>query len=594
MNGLEKSRKCKKIIGIDKARNQVLIDKPPEDEYGAQEPPKAFTFDAVYDDDSKQRDVYEETAYPLVESVMSGYNGTIFAYGQTGCGKTFTMEGKNHPPELQGIIPNTFRQIFDEIDSNSDEQKQFLVRAAYIEIYNEEVRDLLGADSKKSLRLKEDKDRGVFIDGLTENIVKDVETLQKLMENGNKNRTVGATRMNADSSRSHSIFMVNVETSEPDELTGEQKIKAGKLNLVDLAGSERQSKTMAEGTRLKEATKINLSLSALGNVISALVANKAGRHIPYRDSKLTRLLQSSLGGNTKTIMIAAISPAEYNYEETLSTLRYANRAKNIKNKPKVNEDPKDALLKEYQSEIARLKALLQANNLVDPGTPSTTGGDKGGKKAGRKMHVKKGVVQLVDGDEADEQQLNREIEEAAEAKRLLEQEREKSERRAKQLEDQIKAEQLMREKLASQLKTATEQSQALRRSESQDRLTASLEAEKMRAQELAARMEEEARIQAELQEELAVQQKQAEEEKMSLKEKLEELEKQLLAGHQHVETATEAQEKLKKAALKMKKEKRKKLRLKQEKARAEEEKVGSYRAVLGMHFDLFVPIPLCM
>lgn len=166
---------------------------------------------------------------------------------------------------------------------------------------------------------------------------------------------VGATEMNKDSSRSHSIFVVRIETSEM--VMGEERIKAGKLNLVDLAGSERQSKTKATGQRLKEATKINLSLSALGNVISALVEGK-GKHIPYRDSKLTRLLQDSLGGNTKTIMIANVSPADYNYDETLSTLRYANRAKNIKNAPKINEDPKDALLREYQTEIAKLKEML--------------------------------------------------------------------------------------------------------------------------------------------------------------------------------------------------------------------------------------------
>ena len=165
--------------------------------------------------------------------------------------------------------------------------------------------------------------------------------------------------MNKDSSRSHSIFTIYVETAQADE-SGEQRIKAGKLNLVDLAGSERQSKTQATGARLKEATQINLSLSALGNVISALVEGKSG-HIPYRDSKLTRLLQDSLGGNTKTVMIAAISPADFNFDETFTTLRYASRAKNIKNKPRVNQDPKDALLKQYEEEIQKLKAIIEAS-----------------------------------------------------------------------------------------------------------------------------------------------------------------------------------------------------------------------------------------
>ena len=169
------------------------------------------------------------------------------------------------------------------------------------------------------------------------------------MDHGTANRKTGETAMNKDSSRSHSIFTIYVETAE-DNAQGEQSIKAGKLNLVDLAGSERQSKTHATGERLKEATKINLSLSALGNVISALVEGKQ-HHVPYRDSKLTRLLQDSLGGNTKTVMIAAISPADFNYDETLTTLRYAQRAKNIKNKPRVNMDPKDALLKQYEEEI---------------------------------------------------------------------------------------------------------------------------------------------------------------------------------------------------------------------------------------------------
>jgi hypothetical protein len=198
-----------------------------------------------------------------------------------------------------------------------------------------------------SLELKENPETGVFIKGLGIHVAKNVEDMNRLMEMGFDRRAVGETAMNAKSSRSHSIFTVYVEAKEVDE-KGNEKFTAGKLNLVDLAGSERQSKTNAVGDRLKEATKINLSLSALGNVISALVDGKTS-HIPYRDSKLTRLLQDSLGGNTKTVMMAAISPADYNYSETLSTLRYASRAKFIKNKPKINEDPKDAMLREYEN-----------------------------------------------------------------------------------------------------------------------------------------------------------------------------------------------------------------------------------------------------
>lgn len=198
------------------------------------------------------------------------------------------------------------------------------------------------------------------------NSAKTYSELMTFMNIGNKNRSVGETLMNKDSSRSHSIFMLFIETAEKSP-TGEDRYVAGKLNLVDLAGSERISKTGAAGDRLKEAQKINLSLSALGNVISALVDGKT-QHIPYRDSKLTRLLQDSLGGNTKTVMIANCSPADYNFDETLSTLRYASRAKFIKNKPIINEDPKDALLKEYAEEIKRLKLLLE-NGGTFPSVP---------------------------------------------------------------------------------------------------------------------------------------------------------------------------------------------------------------------------------
>ncbi len=321
---------------------------------------KSFTFDGVFGTESKQEDVFNTAAYNLVANVMEGYNGTIFAYGQTGCGKTWTMEGSRDDPEQAGIIPRCFRTIFASIARNTNPNKQFLVQASYMEIYNEEVRDLLSKDVKARLQVKEDDKAGIFVKGLSHNTVCSEEQISELMSRGNKSRTVGATLMNADSSRSHSIFMVRIETSEPDpSKPGSALIKAGKLNLVDLAGSERQTRTQASGQRLKEATKINLSLSALGNVISALVAGSA-RHIPYRDSQLTRLLQDSLGGNTKTVMLAAVSPASDSYDETLSTLRYASRAKQIKNKPKINEDPKDAKLREYQDEISRLKALLAA------------------------------------------------------------------------------------------------------------------------------------------------------------------------------------------------------------------------------------------
>jgi kinesin family protein 3/17 len=273
------------------------------------------------------------------------------------------MEGIRSVPELRGIIPMAFDHIFGYI-KNAGSKTQFLVRASYLEIYNEEIRDLLNLKNKK-LDIKERPDTGVYVKDLSTFVVQSIDEMDQLMSVGNKNRSVGFTEMNATSSRSHSIFTITVEASETQE-NGEQHIRAGKLHLVDLAGSERQAKTGATGDRLKEATKINLSLSALGNVISSLVDGKSS-HIPYRDSKLTRLLQDSLGGNAKTLMVATMSPASYNYDETISTLRYANRAKNIKNKPKVNEDPKDAMLREFQEEIKRLKSMLENGEAYDGG-----------------------------------------------------------------------------------------------------------------------------------------------------------------------------------------------------------------------------------
>ncbi|KAL7690530.1 putative kinesin-like protein [Plasmopara halstedii] len=341
----------KSIVTIDQAAALISLKCPDNDQQ------KSFTFDSVYDENTSQRQFYDESAYPLVESIFEGYNGTIFAYGQTGCGKTHTMQGKESPSDLRGVIPLSFDHIFDTI--NADTMREYMVRASYLEIYNEDIRDLLSDDTKRRLDLKEAVDGTIYVKDLTEVVVRDVQSLNKVMNRGLKNRTIGATLMNEGSSRSHSIFTIVVETNETS--AGQDHFKAGKLNLVDLAGSERQSKTGATGNRLKEGCKINLSLSALGNVISALVDGK-GKHIPYRDSKLTRLLQDSLGGNTKTLMVAAVSPADYNYDETLSTLRYANRAKNIKNKPIVNEDPKDAKLREYKEEIERLRKMLESQS----------------------------------------------------------------------------------------------------------------------------------------------------------------------------------------------------------------------------------------
>lgn len=349
-NNREKDLNCKVVVSMDSTRGQCFIQKP-----GALgEPPKQFTFDGVYYIESTTEQLYNEIAYPLVEGVTEGYNGTIFAYGQTGSGKSFTMQGIPSPTSQRGVIPRAFEHIFESIQCT--ENTKFLVRASYLEIYNEEIRDLLGKDTKHKLELKEHPEKGIYVKDLSMHTVHSVTECEKIMDIGWGNRAVGYTLMNKDSSRSHSIFTIHLEMCSIDD-NGKDHIRVGKLNLVDLAGSERQAKTGATGDRLKEATKINLSLSALGNVISALVDGRS-KHIPYRDSKLTRMLQDSLGGNTKTLMVACLSPADNNYDESLSTLRYANRAKNIKNKPRINEDPKDALLREYQEEIKQLKALL--------------------------------------------------------------------------------------------------------------------------------------------------------------------------------------------------------------------------------------------
>ncbi|KAM9495958.1 kinesin-like protein KIF3C [Clarias gariepinus] len=345
------------ILDMDVKLGQVALRNP---RAPPGEPDKTFTFDAVYDATSKQSDLYDESVRPLVDSVLCGFNGTVLAYGQTGTGKTYTMQGEWTEAERRGIMPSSFEHIFTHISRSQNQQ--YLVRASYLEIYQEEIRDLLTADHSKRLELKESPESGVYVRDLSSFVAKNVKEMEHVLNAGNRTRSVGATDMNERSSRSHAIFSVTVECSRPGP-DGRNHICVGKLNLVDLAGSERQSKTGARGERLKEATKINLSLSALGNVVSAL-ADGRGAHVPYRDSKLTRLLRDSLGGNAKTVMVATLGPASFNYDETLTTLRYANRAKNIKNVPRVNEDPKDALLREFQQEIARLKAQLLRRGML--------------------------------------------------------------------------------------------------------------------------------------------------------------------------------------------------------------------------------------
>ncbi|KAF2896660.1 hypothetical protein ILUMI_09509 [Ignelater luminosus] len=341
---------CTTVVNVFPSRGVIEVQNP--NAKSENEKTKMFTYDAVYDMSSTQQSIYDETVRPLVASVLEGYNGCVFAYGQTGTGKTYTMEGVVGDKDEQGIIPRAFEQIWAHINRTTG--LEFLVYARYLEIYMEDIRDLLKSKNTKPLELREMAGKGVFVSHLHSQTCQSAADMMKAMRIGNRNRTTGVTNMNEHSSRSHAIFQIAIEMAEEKS----KSVRVGKLNLIDLAGSERQSKTGATGDRLKEASKINKALSSLGNVIYALAENSP--HIPYRDSKLTRLLQDSLGGNSKTIMIANIGPASMNYDETIITLRYAYRAKSIKNQPIKNEDIKDAKLLELQREIERLKQLIAA------------------------------------------------------------------------------------------------------------------------------------------------------------------------------------------------------------------------------------------
>ncbi|GIQ79773.1 kinesin-like protein [Kipferlia bialata] len=363
------------IVKTDSAMGSIQVTCPDHHVTNRTNPgehniPKQFTFDSVYGIGSKQMDIFTESVRPMIDSVLMGYNSTIFAYGQTGSGKTFTMSGNADVPEERGVIPNTFQYIFDHIAQQSEvtdpeAKKEYLVHASFLEIYNEDIRDLLcEAKDRHKLPLKQHPDKGVFVDGLSHHVVRNEAECEAIMRKGNSARTTAATSMNDVSSRSHSIFQISVESHS--SINGQDHYAVGLLNLVDLAGSESQKKTGATGQRLVEANKINLSLTTLGIVIGKLV--KGSPHIPYRNSPLTRLLQDSLGGNAKTLMVANVSPAESNYNETYGTLRYANQAKAIKNKPKINEDPKDAMLREMRDQIEMLRKQLEAAK----GTATTT------------------------------------------------------------------------------------------------------------------------------------------------------------------------------------------------------------------------------
>ncbi|KAL9676425.1 hypothetical protein QQ045_004639 [Rhodiola kirilowii] len=335
---------------------------------------RIFTFDKVFGPSAKQKDLYDQAVVPIVNEVLEGFNCTIFAYGQTGTGKTFTMEGdckrakcgpNGELPPGAGVIPRAVKQIFDMLESQNAE---YSVKVTFLELYNEEITDLLAPEElskfvsedkqKKQLPLMEDGKGGVLVRGLEEEIVTNANEIFTLLERGSAKRRTAETLLNKQSSRSHSLFSITIHIKESTP-EGEELIKCGKLNLVDLAGSENISRSGAREGRAREAGEINKSLLTLGRVINALVEHLG--HVPYRDSKLTRLLRDSLGGRTKTCIIATVSPAVLCLEETLSTLDYAHRAKNIRNKPEVNQKMmKSTLIKDLYAEIDRLKAEVYA------------------------------------------------------------------------------------------------------------------------------------------------------------------------------------------------------------------------------------------
>ncbi|XP_045348534.1 kinesin-like protein KIF15 isoform X2 [Leopardus geoffroyi] len=325
--------------------------------------PKTFTFDHVADMHTTQESVFSTVAKGIVESCMSGYNGTIFAYGQTGSGKTFTMMGPSESDHfshnLRGVIPRSFEYLFSLIDREKEKAgagKSFLCKCSFIEIYNEQIYDLLDSASA-GLYLREHIKKGVFVVGAVEQVVTSAAEAYQVLSGGWRNRRVASTSMNRESSRSHAVFTITIESMEKSNET--VNIRTSLLNLVDLAGSERQKDTHAEGMRLKEAGNINRSLSCLGQVITALVdvGNGKQRHVCYRDSKLTFLLRDSLGGNARTAIIANVHPGSRCFGETLSTLNFAQRAKLIKNKAVVNEDTQGNV-SQLQAEVKRLKEQL--------------------------------------------------------------------------------------------------------------------------------------------------------------------------------------------------------------------------------------------
>lgn len=324
---------------------------------------KTFSYDFVFDQDMNQEDLFESIGKPIASSCLCGYNGSIFAYGQTGSGKTYTIMGAFVDTHLnmqsRGILPRCLEYIFTHVkrELKKNPNIQYLVKGSFLEIYNEQINDLL-APELRNLQIREDIKKGAYVEALHQETVTSFDETYKILDKGIKNRHIGSTSMNVESSRSHSVFTLQVESKEKREDI--INFKNSFFHLIDLAGSERQKMAETFGERLKEASMINKSLSSLGNVINSLVEIAEGRqrHVPYRDSKLTFLLKDSLGGNSKTCIIANISPSLMCYGETLSTLRFAERAKMVKNRAVVNEDT-TGTVSELREEIKRLKTLLK-------------------------------------------------------------------------------------------------------------------------------------------------------------------------------------------------------------------------------------------
>ncbi|KAI6243778.1 Kinesin-like protein [Aphelenchoides fujianensis] len=355
--------KC--VVSMQQAQTQLNF---PKDE----KPPKVFAFDHSFDSNdvenpafATQEHVFEAIGGPVLENAFNGYNACVLAYGQTGSGKSYTMMGTPNDP---GLIPRLCNRMFARIQSESDQQTSFKVEISYMEIYNERIYDLLTLDprnaTKRPLKVREHAVLGPMVEGLTELAVSSFEQIHEVLNEGNKARTVASTNMNAESSRSHAVFTLAASPPGKRRKTRRSRArKVSKISLVDLAGSERAQKSGAMGKRLEEGGNINKSLTSLGMVISALAERsgngKKDKFIPYRDSSLTWLLKDNLGGNSKTVMIATISPAADNFEETLSTLRYADRAKRIVNHAVVNEDPNAKIIRELREEVETLR--LQIN-----------------------------------------------------------------------------------------------------------------------------------------------------------------------------------------------------------------------------------------